>query len=46
MKFVQCKTKREFIEACGFDWVKIVKVEGGYIGFSTIDKYKTWKGQK
>lgn len=25
---------------------KIVKVEGGYMVFFTIDDYKTWKNQK
>lgn len=25
---------------------KIVKVEGGYLAFETINEYKTWKNQK
>jgi hypothetical protein len=25
---------------------KIAKVSGGFMGFESIDDYKTWKGQK
>lgn len=46
MKFIACNTRREFIAAAGFDWAKIVKADGGYIGFNSIIEYKTWKGQK
>ena len=44
--FVQAKTRAEAIEAKGRDWAKIVKVEGGYMFFDTIDAWKTWKAQK
>lgn len=46
MKFIACKSKRDFADAAGFDWAKIVKVEGGYIGFNSVAEYKTWKAQK
>lgn len=46
MKFIACKSKRDFVNAAGFDWTKIVKVEGGYIGFSTVAEYGAWKAQK
>lgn len=46
MKFIARKTKAEFQQAAGFDWAKIVKVDGGYIGFSTIQEYETWRKQK
>lgn len=46
MKFIHCKTKREFTEAAGFDWYKIIKVEGGYTGFNSRQEYQTWKNQK
>jgi hypothetical protein len=43
MRFIHCNTKKEFTEAAGFDWFKIVKVEGGYIGFNTQGDYMVWK---
>ena len=46
MKVIYCKTRTEFTEAAGYDWFKIVKVDGGYIGFDSEDEYRTWKGQK
>ncbi len=46
MKFIPCKTRKEFIAAAGFDWYKIVKVDGGYIGFNSVNEYKTWRNQK
>ena len=46
MKFIACKTKAEFTQAAGFDWAKIVKVDGGYIGFGSLREYETWKNQK
>lgn len=46
MKFIACKSKQAFVEAAGFDWAKIVKVEAGYIGFNSLAEYKTWKAQK
>ena len=46
MKVIHCKSRSEFVEAAGFDWAKIVKVEGGYIGFESMAEYKTWKAQK
>lgn len=45
MKFIHCKTRQQFTDAAGFDWAKIVKVDGGYMGFNTIEEYKTWKAQ-
>lgn len=46
MKYIQCKTKADFIKSVGFDWVKIVKTDNGYIGFNSLQEYKTWKAQK
>lgn len=46
MKIVHCNTKSEFIEAAGFDWYKIKKVDGGYIGFNSKQEFDTWKNQK
>jgi len=25
---------------------KVVKVEGGYLGFATLEAYRIWKGQR
>ena len=46
MRFVACKTRREFTEAAGFDWAKIAKVCGGYMGFETVSEYQTWRKTK
>ena len=45
-KFVQKAKKSDVTEAYGFDWYKIVKVEGGYMLFNSVNDYKTWKLQK
>ena len=46
MIFVDAKTRQEVTDRKGFDWAKIVKVEGGYALFETLTDYKVWKGQK
>jgi hypothetical protein len=46
MKFIACNNKSEFVEAAGFDWYKILKVDGGYIGFTSQQEYQTWLNQK
>lgn len=46
VKFVQKAKKSDVIEAYGRDWYKIVKVEGGYMLFNSVNDYKTWKSQK
>ena len=46
MKFISAKTRAEVIERMGFDWYKIVKVEGGYMLFETRGAYQTWRAQK
>ena len=45
-KFTEAKTLAEAKQNIGSDWAKIVKVDGGYIGFETITDYKIWKNQK
>ena len=45
-KFVQKAKKSDVIEAYGFDWFKIVKVDGGFMLFSDANDYKLWKNQK
>ena len=45
MKFVPCNTRKEFLAAAGDDWYKVIKVEGGYLGFTTMVDYKTWRNQ-
>ena len=44
-KFVQKAKKSDVIEAFGFDWYKIVKVDGGFMLFSDANDYKIWKSQ-
>lgn len=46
IKFVTAKTKTDVTSQYGFDWAKIVKVDGGYMLFDTITAYKTWVAQK
>lgn len=49
MKFVpyaECKTKAELNQRMGFDWAKIVRVDGGWMLFDTIQAWKTWRNQK
>ena len=45
-KFVDAKNRAELAERVGRDWARVVKVEGGYMVFDTLDDYRTWKGQK
>ena len=45
-KFVQKAKKSDVTEAYGFDWFKIVKVEGGYLLFSDANDYKIQKTKK
>lgn len=44
--FYACATRKEFNEAKGRDWARVVKVDGGYIGFDSMTDYKNWKNQK
>jgi hypothetical protein len=44
--FCHCKSRKQFIAAKGHDWAKIIKVEGGYMGFETLTDYKVWKNQR
>ena len=44
-EFFEGKTREEAIEAC--PWAaKVVKAEGGYWCFESIEDYRVWKGQK
>lgn len=45
MKMIEAKTAKE-AKKLAPEAVKVVKVEGGYMAFSTWDAYKTWKNQK
>ena len=45
-QFVEAKTRAEAIGKKGRDWAKIVKVEGGYAFFDSLNDYKIWKAQK
>lgn len=45
-KFVQKAKKSDVIEAYGFDWYKIVRVDGGFMLFSDANDYNLWKNQK
>ena len=45
-KFVVAKNKAEVTERFGFDWYRIVRVEGGYLLFETRAAYDTWRKQK
>jgi hypothetical protein len=43
--FIVCLSRREAQNA--MPWaIKIAKVDGGYMGFESIDDYITWKNQK
>ena len=44
--FYPCKYRWEAVQAKGFDWYKIVKVEGGYRFFETALQYNIWKAQR
>lgn len=46
MKFTAKKTSADVVEAFGFDWYKIVKVDGGYMLFESREEYETWRRQK
>ena len=46
MKFAQKTTRKDVIEAYGFDWYKILKVDGGYMLFESVQEYKMWKKQR
>ena len=46
MKFIQKTSGEDAIEAYGFDWYKIIKVDGGYMLFESPQEYKVWKNQK
>lgn len=46
MIFVQAESKKEATSQKGFDWAKIVKVDGGYAFFESITEFKIWKNQK
>ena len=46
MKFAQKTSRQDVVEAYGFDWYKIVKVDGGYMLFESQQEYKAWKNQK
>ena len=44
-QFIECKTRAIAARQC--PWAaKIVKVEGGYRAFESIQDYNTWKNQK
>jgi len=43
--FVEVKTRAQALKTC--PWAaKIVKVEGGYHCFESVQDYLTWKAQK
>ena len=43
--FVECKTRKTAIRRC--PWAaKIVKVQGGYMAFESVQDFETWKRQK
>lgn len=43
--FIQTNKKTDALKEC--PWAnKIVKVDGGYRAFESIEDYKTWKNQK
>ncbi len=42
---VDCETRKQAINL--MPWAsKIIKVEGGYMGFESITDYETWRKQK
>lgn len=44
-EFIECKDRRTAYRRC--PWAaKIVKVEGGYMAFESLDDYRIWRGQK
>lgn len=44
-EFVECGTRKQAQVAC--PWAaKIVKVEGGYMCFESVDDYNTWLRQR
>ena len=46
-KFIQAKSRAEALKAVGGDASTIiVKVNGGYMVFETVQDLKTWKNQK
>lgn len=44
--FFNVNTKKQAEKLALYSLYKIVKVEGGYLGFETYNDYKTWKNQK
>ena len=44
-RFIQANSKREAFDMAP-DAAKLVKVNGGYMAFDSIDDYETWKRQK
>lgn len=44
--FVEAKTRKEAEKKINHHVSKLVKVEGGYIGFETMTDYETWKRSK
>ena len=44
-EFVECKSRKTAVRKC--PWAaKIVKVEGGYHAFESIEDWRIWKNQK
>ncbi len=44
-EFIQAKTRKQAEKIAPYA-AKIVKVEGGYRAFESLEDYKTWKNQK
>ena len=45
MTFIQTDKRKEVVKEYP-EAEKIVKVDGGYMAFETIEEYETWKNQK
>lgn len=44
-QFIETNSRKEAVNE--MTWAgKIVKVDGGYMGFESYDDYKAWKNQK
>jgi hypothetical protein len=46
MRFAEADTRKEAEQMIGCDWAKMVRCEGGWMGFETIEEYETWRKQR
>jgi len=45
-QFIEAGSRYEAMQAFDFPVAKVVKVEGGYHGFESMEDYRVWRQQK